>query len=515
MSNGLGGFLVSASIVVTGLTGVWAWPILQEGGAWSLATRFTDLYHRTELRLRPAIAALQSPPDLPPAPLVAPGSISESLPPAQSPLPEVMTSKATAPVVPAQCHTPGTSHDTAVIGDRVQLRIFEGSQLAGTIGPDGTSSSQTDIVFERLDLSGTYEIGSAGTLSLPAIGHVDAAGYSLSCIEAMVARAAYDRLLTQDTVSASYAARPPILIRGAVRAPGAHGYSPGLTVERVLAQAGAVDSHDPAAQVRLISLSARRTELDRTRISLSLERMRVEAALNDRDSLPEDHPTVRAAVTLFGNERVASERSALFAEIEAEGLRQARTTAMLADLDARIKTARDQHQVAATQMDYYANRHEHQSEMLQSGFITDSRLNDSAVRTMDAERVLLEKEDLLLRLQAERRMAEQDAELSRVDRLKTLTAELRRISTALDSADSEAEAVLAELNLLQAGDAALTVTIERPAAAGTSSFTASADTPVRPGDLVTVTAGTVPETDLAKAAYDALPAAVIRSARKE
>ena len=188
---------------------------------------------------------------------------------------------------------------------------------------------------------------------------------------------------------------------------------------------------------------------------------------------------------------------------------------MLADLDARIDTAREQHQVAATQMDYYADRHEHQSAMLQSGYITDSRLNDTVVRTMDAERILLEKEDLLLRLQAERRMAEQDAELTRVDRLKALTAELRRISTALDSADSEAEAVLAELNLLQVGDTALTVTIERPAAAaGTSTFTAGAETLVRPGDLVTVIAGPGAEVDVAAAA-DQVPPAIIRSASRE
>lgn len=515
MSNGLGGFLVSASIVGAGLAGVWAWPHLQEGGFRSLAVQAAGLYHSAELRLRPALAALQTPPETGGAPLVEPGAISESRPPARLSPVDPLRAEATAPVVAARCEGPERDGDTAVIGDRVQLRIFESAVLAAAPAPEGAAAPPTDIVFERLDLSGTYEVGTTGAVSLPAIGHVDVAGHSLSCIEALVSRAAFDRMRTQNTVSAAFAARPPVLVRGAVRVPGAHGYNPGLTVERVLAQAGALDDGDPAARVRLIALEARRSELDKTRIGLSLERLRIEAALNDRDSLPADHPVIRAAGALLGEDRLASERNALAAEIEANRLREAQSGAALADLAARIETARRQKDLAQTQMAYHADRHEHQSEMLQNGLVTDSRLNDTAVRAMDAERILLEKEDLLFRLEAERRLAQQDAELARVDRIKVLAAELREVSAALDAAGSELDTVLAELDLYGDDGLRLAVTIERFAgAARTRTIAAAPDTLVRPGDLVTVAAGRAGDEDLARAAGHAAPA-IIRSASTE
>ncbi|WP_207102909.1 hypothetical protein [Paracoccus shandongensis] len=515
MSNGLGGFLVSASIVAAGLTGFWAWPHLQEGGFRSLAAQASGLYHQAELRLRPALAALQSPPAMTGQPQAEPGAIAESLPPALSSTVPPLRAEATAPAVEARCEGPENDADTAVIGDSVQLRIFESATLAAAPVPDGADAPPTDIVFERLDLSGAYEVGTGGTVSLPAIGHVAVAGHSLACIEALVSRAAFERMRTQNSVSAAFAARPPVLVRGAVRSPGAHGYTPGMTVERVLAQAGALDDRDPAAQVRLIALEARRSELDKTRVSLSLERMRIEAALDDRDTLPQDDPAIRAAATLLGPERLASERNALGAEIRADRLRRDQSEAALADLSARIEAARRQKALAETQMAYHATRQEQQSEMLQSGLVTDSRVNDTAVRAMDAERILLEKEDLLFRLEAERRAAQQDAELARVDRIKALTAELRQVSAALDAAGNELDTVGAELNLYKGDGLHLAVTIERPVD-GTHARTiaARADTPVRPGDLVTVSADRTGKEDLA-AATPSDPPAIIRSASTE
>jgi protein involved in polysaccharide export with SLBB domain len=515
MVNGLGGFLVSASIVGTGLTGFWAWPHLQEGGFQSLAAQAAGLYHGAEMRRRPAIAALQSPPELAGARLVDPAATAESLPPAALSPVEPLRSEPAAPVVSAQCEAREDNQDTAVIGDRVQLRIFESSILAAAPAPVGTEAPVTDIVFERLDLSGTYEVGTTGAVSLPAIGHVDVAGHSLSCIEALVSRAAFERMRTQNTVSAAYAARPPILVRGAVRSPGAHSYNPGLTVERILAQVGALDDRDPAAKVRLITLDARRSELDKTRIGLTLDRLRIEAALNDHDSLPEEHPVLHAALTLLGKDRVASERNALASEIQASRLRRAQSEATLADFAARIETARRQKNLAETQMAYHADRQEHQNEMLESGFITDSRLNDTALRAMDAERILLEKEDLLFRLEAEHRAAAQDAELARVDRIKALSAELRQVSVALDTVGSELDTVVAELNIYENVGLRLAVTIERPVdGARAQTIAANAETLVRPGDLVTVSGNGAQEEDLVDGARPA-PLAIIRSALKE
>ncbi|MCQ0971430.1 polysaccharide biosynthesis/export family protein [Paracoccus sp. TK19116] len=512
MSSGLGNFLASAAIVVTGMTGMWAWPILQDGGFRSVVATVTDVYHRADLRLRPAIAALQTPGELNGAALIDPAAISESLAPDNlAPIEPLMVS-ATAPVVPPQCEATEGDEDTAVIGDRLQIRIFESSALASVPAADGAEVPPTDIVFERLDLSGTYEVGATGEISLPAIGHIDVAGHGLSCIEMLVSRGAFERIRTQNTVSAAFAARPSILVRGAVRAPGGYAHSPGLTVERVLAQAGAID-HDPTVQLRLVTLRARRMDLYKSRTSLALERTRIQAALDDRDSLDNDDPSMQAALALLGEERVERESSTLATDHEAEQLRQVRSDALMTDLTARIESARQQVDAAEKQVNYYDGRHEQQSEMLQSGFITDAKLNDTLARIMDAERILLEKQDLLFRLEAELRLVGQDAALARIERRKSLTSELRQITAASDAAESEYNGVVAELNLLEDEDTKLGVTIDRPLDSATATtLIASADTLVRPGDLITVQIEQK-DTDLASAPREVLQEP-IRSASK-
>ena len=133
----------------------------------------------------------------------------------------------------AQCDTELKGIDVTVLGDRLALRFFEHSAMAAAPSADAPLRSES-IVFERLDLSGSHEVGTDGAVSLPAIGHVDVIGRTLPCVEALVSIAASERLRLSGSVSAAFALRPPVLVRGVVRAPGAHAYSPGLTVERVL-----------------------------------------------------------------------------------------------------------------------------------------------------------------------------------------------------------------------------------------------------------------------------------------
>ncbi|CAM3403340.1 Soluble ligand binding domain-containing protein [Paracoccus nototheniae] len=496
--------MVSAGIVATGLAGIWAWPIVQNGG---LSDRASGLYARLGLGDADASGSIV-PPDNSGEGRLPRQAVSESLPPAQ------VRQPAPAAIVPPECEAAADSPDVTVPGDRIALRIFESSALAA---PAGDGAPATDIVFERLDLSGIYDVAGTGTLSLPALGHVDVAGRPLACVEALVSRAAFDAMATQTMVSAAFDSRPPVLVRGAVRAPGSHGYSTGLTVARLLAQAGVLDDRDPAAQVRMIALRARQTELARTRASLSLERMRLRAALDGVGTLPADSPEVTAALALLGAERVTSEETALAAEIRAEGLRQTRTEATLADLAARIETAEQQRRVSETQADYYAARRAQQIEMLQNGFITDSRLDETAMRAMDAERIFLEKHDLLFRLQAERRLAQQDAELAGSERLRSVTAELRSITTALDAADSAFDTVMAELSLFAEDGLRLEVSIERPTdATRTERIAADMDTLIHPGDLVTILPVPLPEDeDLAEQAGDTPPPAPIQSASRE
>lgn len=481
MSSGFREFLLSAAVVGVGLTGLWAWPIIADDGPNGLITRVVEMYHKSGARLRPAVAILAGSPDGAAAPDLQPAAKESQAP---APRIEPVRLAAAEPVVPAQCDAASPAIDAAVIGDRLQLRIFETSVLAGAPGSQAAPST-TDIVFERLDLSGAYEIGISGAISIPAIGHVDVAGHSLSCIEALVSRQAFERMRTGNTVSAAYAARPPILVRGAVRAPGPHSYSPGLTVERVLAQSGAGQAHDPASSTRIVALEARRRELERTRAGLGLERMRLEAAMAGKEFLPEEALTVTKAV--LGEERVDTERAALAAEIVTQLMRQVHTAEHLKDLDARIEAAQRQLEIAQTHFDYFDHRRQQQAEFLKSRVITESHLDSTAIKAMQAEQVLLEKQESLLRLQTERHLAINNAALADAERQSALAAELRSLTARSEALENEYQAINAELEVLRDNHARLAVMIERPTGPeGTQTIVASPSTLVRPGDLVTV-----------------------------
>ena len=114
------------------------------------------------------------------------------------------------------------------------------------------------------------------------------------------------------------------------------------------------------------------------------------------------------------------------------------------------------------------------------------------MRAVDSERILLEKQDLLLRLQAERRQSQLEATLSATSRDRDLTTELRRLETAIASAETELMAIAAEERLLDADTAKMVVTIAGPDG---SSVMAETNTPVRPGDLVTVSVTAPPPAD--------------------
>lgn len=482
MSGGIRSFLFSIAIVVTGLVGAWLLPRLADIGPAGMITRVSDVLARPGAWLWGA----DTPQDM------APPNIQSPHNPVQSESAAVAPSRlaAGAPDIAAQCDADGMQAEAAVIGDRLQLRIFETSALADLPGPDGATPPPTGIVFERLDLSGAYEVGAGGVLSLPAIGRVEVAGRSLRCIEALVSRAAFEQMRSENTVTASFAARPAVLVRGAVRAPGRYEYSPGLTVESVLAQAGAAEASDPAHSLRLATLAARRDEIERMRVGLGLERTRVRAALAGVEFLVHDPRALASVQSVLGEERVSNEQAALAAEIGVQRVRKARSAALLQDLDKRIETTQRQIDSAQARFTYFDRRREEQSDFLENGRITGSRFEITVMNAMEAERLLLEKQETLLRLQAERRLAEDDDALAEAERQNRLSAELRMLASRSDALDGEYQTVLAELDAIEGRGLRLDVTIKRQGPGDEmQSITAMPTTPVLPGDLVTVSTG--------------------------
>jgi protein involved in polysaccharide export with SLBB domain len=391
----------------------------------------------------------------------------------------------------AQCDPAAGAVDIAVLGDRLALRFFEHSELAAAPSADGTPTSES-IVFERLDLSGSYEVGANGAVSLPAIGHVDVIGRSLSCIEALVTLAANERLRLDGSVSAAFASRPPVLVRGMVRAPGAHAYLPGLTVERVLVQAGAMEGIETLSPLQLAGLRAREHELDALDASLIIERARIDVAIEGDVDFAADAEAWDAAADAIGASptRVYTERDVLLSEIAEENAHKQRASGRIEDLAGRISAARQHLQVLEKHLGYVSERHERLAARLQQGVTTENKLEEAMDRVMVMERTILERREALLQLESELRLARNEAVLREAERRKRLALAARDAVKERAVVREQLHTVRAQLSVQSRGDGqTLTVTIERQEPDGVKRFAAAPGTSVRPGDLVSVAAG--------------------------
>lgn len=95
------------------------------------------------------------------------------------------------------------------------------------------------VVFGFDQMANVYTVGDGGTISLPLLGTVEAAGQTPLQLEAAIAGKLLAReLATKPSVSVQVVKYRPIYILGEVQKPGQYPYVPGMTVSNAVAIAG-------------------------------------------------------------------------------------------------------------------------------------------------------------------------------------------------------------------------------------------------------------------------------------
>jgi polysaccharide biosynthesis/export protein len=94
------------------------------------------------------------------------------------------------------------------------------------------------IVFGQADLTNTYAIDKAGTISMPLIGFVPARGRTTGEIAQEVATRLRAGYLRKPDVAAEVARYRPIFVMGEVNAAGQYSYVAGTTIQAAIATAG-------------------------------------------------------------------------------------------------------------------------------------------------------------------------------------------------------------------------------------------------------------------------------------
>lgn len=95
------------------------------------------------------------------------------------------------------------------------------------------------LVFNEPQLSGDFRVSDVGTIDMPLLGPVKAAGLTTDQLAKFVAEQLKGRnLLTDASVAAEVSAYRPIFVLGEVNNPGQYPFQPGMTVLTAVALAG-------------------------------------------------------------------------------------------------------------------------------------------------------------------------------------------------------------------------------------------------------------------------------------
>lgn len=425
----------------------------------------------------------------------------QDVPLAAAPLPFEPQAKA-VPDLPDACRTGGPVPDPVVIGDQLRLRFFERAVAAVLPGGPATTAAERTIVFERLDLSGSFQVAADGTVSVPLLGRVHVADADLACAEAATRLAYFAALQTPATVTASFDARPQVLVKGAVRAPGTYSFTPGLTVDRLLAAAGAVGDGEIEAAATQAALVQRRNDLlnlQAQKLGLQLKQRRLEAAADGAPEIRLDAREREQVLRLLGPERLQAERSALRAELEEAMALEAQKQAGLSDLSARIADLESQVSLANAQLDELAQRRDELQRFKERGFVLAQQLDGTVFNIMVSERFQRGVKASLLTLQSEARLAREGLVAAKAQRQRELAMQIRDAAEAANQIEAQLRTVRSDLALLDPTAAGsdtgvmLELVIIRPTEAGPVDLPAETTTRLLPGDLLSVTVRAAPE----------------------
>jgi polysaccharide export outer membrane protein len=95
------------------------------------------------------------------------------------------------------------------------------------------------IVVGEENLTGEFRVNDSGSIALPLVGAVHAAGLTSAALEAAVAAALRrDRQVSNPSVATEVIAYRPVYALGEVNKPGQYPYQPGMTVVTAVAVAG-------------------------------------------------------------------------------------------------------------------------------------------------------------------------------------------------------------------------------------------------------------------------------------
>ncbi|WP_171026139.1 polysaccharide biosynthesis/export family protein [Mesorhizobium comanense] len=347
-------------------------------------------------------------------------------------------------------------------------------------------------------VNGQYTVGPAGTLSVPFVGELPAAGKTTAEVAAAIGEALQHKLALSDKPEASVemAQFRPFYISGEVQNPGQFPYVPDLTVLKAISVAGGIrrnSDYGPQLGKDLVTAKGNFDISDDLRIRLIVKRARIDADMAGKSSfeVPKEVEGDPRLPTIVNDEMtiLTSDQKALKLKLEALDDLKGVLQAEIESLQKKIVNQQKQVDLAQQQLASIG-------PLAQKGLVANARLLDSQQSVTDLQGKILDYETAILTAKQAISKATQDA----IDAQNTLSSSLAsdRQQAEADLNEAALKANMQRGLIAQASDPAtraatassdepsLLYALVRVVDGKTSEIAAKEDTPVLPGDVIKV-----------------------------
>lgn len=396
--------------------------------------------------------------------------------------------------VPQECRASEPAAGSVVIGDRLQLRYFAKVDVRDATALDGNGVAEAvPMAFERLDLSGTYEVSEDGAVALPLLGRIALVGQTLACAEAIIVNSVNQIDPSVSAVTATFSSRLPVTVSGAIRAPGAYTYSPGMTVDRLLGLSGATFSDTPITPQEFEALQAQREELQRRLVTAALEKQRFKAVLDGQAKLDLSESAITNAPPEIIASLVAAESAALTQDLAVNRMSDERRTVEIEGLVQKVAEIEKQLDLVSEQLANLQSRQDEVTTLKSKGLLQASQLDTLIANVMELHRIQMQLATEHSNLASQIALAKEDAGLDIERRKQDLARRISDLSGEISLLELQQNAVESRLAAHGLGapgsdrELPLLVTIRRNGTKDAYRLDATWNTVLFPGDLVRVT----------------------------
>ncbi|MEF2070631.1 polysaccharide biosynthesis/export family protein [Consotaella aegiceratis] len=371
--------------------------------------------------------------------------------------------------------------------DKLHLRVAEWQAAQGE-------------AREWSTLSGDYTVGPSGSISLPFLGEMPAAGQTTAEIAEAVADQLQQKfgLLDRPAASVEIAEFRPVFVSGDVQTPGQYAFSPGLTVLKAMSVAGGLRrSPEMGQRYERDYLNARGSydvlQNESARLRVKLARLEAEASDRDRIELPDgiaEGADDLDAVLSGETEIMKTRANRLRLQLQAQADLKTLLNSEIESLEKKIETQNRQLELARKDLDGIGN-------LADQGLVVNSRVLSLERNIADLQGQVLDLETASLQAKQDISKADQTATDLQNDRAAEIAqqhqeteaslAEVARKMAMYQSLMGEALANAPEAAAADGDEPPVDFAIVRTGDDGaTKTISADENTPVLPGDVVKV-----------------------------